>query len=319
MKIWATVSSRTIRASMVCAFLVKTLIDTSIKTKLGDKNLRSELENRAATFDTSVYWSTHNSELSVIAAATKAQASDSAPASKKLYNPYEGDSAGRQLSETVDAFLLRLPPLTTLGTGQWIYIADPRSKSRPLDEDRRGLMGRGGEILEDFEATRAGIEASMAGKPKSAIGKKMTPLRKKLQADLYAAARETGCTSGKWMLFPQADDVNRFWSLVATATADGELGHAAKVAANDGSGISKPRLICIYTEDFSDMEDVRRVLKRLVGMGLVNGKGPWGEERNIYYKADAFTHLGIDSKNDWGLKASLFSSRDVLAEGKGKA
>lgn len=120
------------------------------------------------------------------------------------------------------------------------------------------------------------------------------------------------------MLFPIAEDVNRIWSLVAAATADGELGHAAKVATDDGSGNQGSRLICIYTEDFSDKEDVKRVLKRLVGMGLVNGKGPMGEERGIYYKADAFTHLGIDSKNEWGLKASLFSSKDVLAEGKGK-
>lgn len=180
-------------------------------------------------------------------------------------------------------------------------------------------MDRGREILEKLEATRAGIEASMAGKAKSAIGRKLTPLRKQAEADLYAAAREKGCTSGKWMLFPMADDVNRFWSLVATATAAGELGHAAKVATDDGSGNVTSRLICIYTEDFSEKEDVRRVLERLVEMGLVKRKGPMGEERGIYYKADAFTHLGIDSKNGWGLKASLFSSVDVLAEGKEKA
>ena len=180
-------------------------------------------------------------------------------------------------------------------------------------------MANGQEILKDFEGTRAGIEASIAGKAKSTIGRKVTPLRKKVEADLYAAAKQRGCTSGKWMLFPMAEDVDRIWALVATATADGELGHAAKVATDDGSGNQGSRLICIYTEDFSDKEDVKRVLRRLVGMGLVSGKGPMGEERGIYYKADAFTHLGIDSKNEWGLKASLFSSKDMLAEGKGKA
>lgn len=158
----------------------------------------------------------------------------------------------------------------------------------------------------------------MAGKAKSTIGRKVTPLRKQMETDLYAAAKETGCTSGKWMLFPMAEDVNRIWSLVATAVADGELGQAAKVATDDGSGNGGARLICVYTEDFSDKGDVGRVLRRLDGMGLVEGRGPMGEERGIYYKADAFTHLGIDSKNGWGLKASLFSSKEVLAEGKGK-
>ena len=180
-------------------------------------------------------------------------------------------------------------------------------------------MKRGREILEDFEATNAGIEASMAGKAKSTIGKKLTPLRKQAETDLYTAAKDKGYTSGKWMLFPMPDDVNRVWSLVATATANGELGHAAKVATDNGSsGNATPRLICVYTEDFSDKGDVRRVLGRLVDMGLVKKKGPMGEDRGIYYKADAFTDLGIDSKNGWGLKASLYSSKDVLAEEKGK-
>lgn len=292
----------------------------SIKTKLGDENLRNELEERAATFDVSLYWANHDKELSVAAATAIAQ---SALAPKKLYNMYEGDSAGRQLSETVDSFLARLPPLTTPVDehGHWIYIANPRSKARPTDADRAGLMERGREILEELEAAKAGIEASTAGKAKSTIGKKLTPLRKQAEADIYAAAKEKGCTSGKWMLFPTADDVNRIWSLVATATANGELGHAAKVAADDGSGNATPRLVCVYTEDFSDMRDVRRVLGRLVDMGLVmkkKKKGPMGEERGVYYKADAFTDLGIDSKNEWGLKASLYSSRDVLGEDKGK-
>ena len=291
-----------------------------IKTRLGDEQLRSELEQRAASFDPSVYWSGHHNELSVVAATAIAQSSNSALAPKKPYNMYEGNPAGRQLSETVASFLLRLPPLTTNvdNNGYWIYIADPRSKSRPTDKDRAGFMRRGQEILEDFKVTKAGIEASMAGKAKSTIDRKLTSLRKQTEADLYAAAKEKGHTSGKWMLFPMADDVNRIWSLVATATANGELGHAAKVATDDGSGNVRPRLICVYTEDFSDKEDVRRVLERLVDMGLVKRKGPMGEERGIYYKADAFTGLGIDSKNEWGLKASLFSSKDVLAEEKEK-
>jgi len=29
--------------------------------------------------------------------------------------------------------------------------------------------------------------------------------------------------------------------------------------------------------------------------------------------ADAFTYLGINSGNEWGIKASLFSSKDILS------
>lgn len=81
------------------------------------------------------------------------------------------------------------------------------------------------------------------------------------------------------MLFPRPDSVERIWRLVADGTASGELGMAAKVATDDGRGESAARLICIYTEDFSNAEDVKRVLKRLKSMGLLDAAG-----RDIYYK-----------------------------------
>ena len=34
--------------------------------------------------------------------------------------------------------------------------------------------------------------------------------------------------------------------------------------------------------------------------------------RSLIMVADAFTHLGISSGNEWGIKASLFSSKDLL-------
>lgn len=45
----------------------------------------------------------------------------------KLHNPYEGRTAGRQLSETVEQFLRRLPPATTQVSHEtpWIFIANP--------------------------------------------------------------------------------------------------------------------------------------------------------------------------------------------------
>lgn len=119
------------------------------------------------------------------------------------------------------------------------------------------------------------------------------------------------------MLFPSPADVDRCWGLVAEGTANRELGSAAKVAPDDDSG--RARLICVYTKDFSDRADVKRVAERLKAMGLLRkkGLGLGDEDRGIYYKADAFTHLGITSGNVWGLKASLYSSKELLAGGGG--
>ena len=102
--------------------------------------------------------------------------------------------------------------------------------------------------------------------------------------------------------------MNRIWDIIAHATAAGELGHAAKVAADDGSGNAKARLICVYTEDYNDKSEVQRVLQALNRMGFIQG------DRGIYYKADAYTHLEINGGNEWGLKASLYASKDVLKD-----
>lgn len=140
-------------------------------------------------------------------------------------------------------------------------------------------MTAGKHLLSEFSKDKARIESSMTGRPQSSITKAITPLRKIVEKAILTAAKEKGCTAGKWMLFPLPDSVNRIWSIVADGTASGELGMAAKVATDDGRGENVARLICIYTEDFSDMDDVKRVLKRLKSMGLLDAAG-----RDIYYK-----------------------------------
>ena len=154
----------------------------------------------------------------------------------------------------------------------------------------------------------------MAGKYKSLTTRQIKPHRRQLEHSLLALARETNCISGKWMLFPSPSDVNSAWSLVTHATVAGELGHAAKVATDDGT--QNTRLICIYTPDFSDKGDIKRVLERLLAMGLCNKNGAIGEGKAIYYKADAYTYLELMGGNEFGLKATLFSSWEILGEGK---
>lgn len=117
--------------------------------------------------------------------------------------------------------------------------------------------------------------------PDATLARQLAPLRHTLQQDLLAAAKFARCTSGKWMLFPAPADVDRVWGLVATGTARGELGIAAKVATDGGEGEGKPRLVCVYTGDFSEAGDVRRVVEGLVGMGLVDRSGTG---KGVYYK-----------------------------------
>ena len=106
--------------------------------------------------------------------------------SRKAFNIYEDYTSGRQLSETVETFMKRLPPLTTsmIEYGPWIYIANPYSPRSQPREDQATFVRKGHELLEEFTALKAGIEASMPGKAQTVIGRKVTKSQTST-ADLY--------------------------------------------------------------------------------------------------------------------------------------
>jgi len=105
------------------------------------------------------------------------------------------------------------------------------------------------------------------------------------------------------MLFPSLDHASETWLRVVEAVIANKLGTAAKIATDGDT-----RLICIYTKDFSDLDDVRRVLEAMVDLGFTSKDAA----RGIYYKCDAFTHLDIMANNDYGLAASLYASKELL-------
>lgn len=82
------------------------------------------------------------------------------------------------------------------------------------------------------------------------------------------------------MLFCPPAEVNDVWDIIAKATANNELGIAAKVAPRPADDdFRKDRLVCVYTADFADKTDVGRVLQKLRELRLVEIRG-----RPIYYK-----------------------------------
>jgi len=233
-----------------------------------------------------------------------------------LFNRLEGETSARQLHETIAEFLIRLPPRSSFDIGPWIWIENPhlkgKEKARESIGNSRRLTERGQALLEEYDSQRAVIESGMTGKAQSAVTRKLTPLRKKLKEELIQVAVGERRLSGKWMLFPGEDQVDRTWRTIAENVANDRLGTTAKIAAGASTGSS--RLICVYTKDFTDEADVKRVLEALTEMGLGIKEG-----RGIYYKCDAYTHWDIGSGNPYGLQASLYSSRDMLGGGSAGA
>lgn len=214
---------------------------------------------------------------------------------------WPGLESAWQRDESINAFLARKPPanpLTTTDDG-WLWVGCPTLPIAQVRGDKSpdliSLQQRGSALLEAFKR-----ESELEVRP---------PDSSHLERDLRALAIGTDVTYGKWMLFPGAANLERYWRTVATATVEGRLGPTSKSAVlNPGNSDT---LICVYTYDFSDRDDVERVLKALVDVGLCSAEG-----KPIYYKCDAYTYLGITSKNEYKLRASLYSSRDILCNKK---
>lgn len=229
-------------------------------------------------------------------------------------HPHDGLAHCRQIRETVDEFLHRLPASTTTDAdvGPWIRIANRESDTGYTCGNIRVLTEGGQDLLDAFAEKLSNLQDEHSkNKTKAALTRKINTERRKLEADLLRVACETNVKVGKWMLFPSIEYLDDTWSTVARATAKGTLGVDAKVATDSGN--HGGRLICVYTKDFSDKEDIRRVLVKLIDLGLVPSGKEGGTGRPIYYKCDSYTYLDIKSGNQWGLKPSMHSSTDILA------
>ncbi|KAH9841249.1 DNA polymerase ii large subunit-like protein [Teratosphaeria destructans] len=226
------------------------------------------------------------------------------------YNHFEGHSGAWQHRETIDDFLKRLPvgdPDTQTFDG-WVWVASAKIRRSHLKRegktDTNAFVEGGFELLAVYDSKKAQLESDNPNKPPGTITRYLRPCREQLEDDLHALAVKTGTTSGKWMIFPKTDDLPRTWRLVAEATAEGRLGHTSKCTTYDPNDTKDERVICVYTYDFTDTADVRRVLNGLAELGLIVGP--------IYYKCDAYTYLGIKSKNPYKLRASMYSSQELL-------
>lgn len=293
----------------------------NVDNPAGDESETTQLEKEAAEYDPKEYWATiHPHLLSTIQYRNQQREHAKQAEKEKMASlPIEmdidtdttqilpQDKPGKH--ESSAEFLQHLPASSTKADtiGPWIYIHTPHIER--LNDDVAEFKRKGREALSAFENEEARLRYENDCKGGSAVtlARKVRPLQRELEEHIYTLARETNCITGKWMMFITADRVDRYWSAVAEATINGHLGIAAKVATDDGGAGNKTRLIAVYTRDYEDRQDVKRVLKKLVDLNLVK-RG----ERPIYYKRDALTYLEIMSNNKFGLKATSCSSADVL-------
>ena len=93
------------------------------------------------------------------------------------------------------------------------------------------------------------------------------------------------------------------WTTITRAVERGQLGPHTKVSTTrpNPPANSDKHVICVYTSDYRDREDVMRVLRMLRAMGI---------EERLYYKEDAATVAGNYRRGS----ASLYESRAGTAQ-----
>ncbi|KAK3384784.1 hypothetical protein B0H63DRAFT_170599 [Podospora didyma] len=283
----------------------------------GDEATKAALQARVDAFDADSWWSTQKKITSLTFRTDPIKTEGG-----HLHNRFEGLPGAWQLTESIGAFLTRLPPATTdwMSGLDWIRVANPYIPGDKDDDNSSNiaLFSKGGqERLQMLSEFMKVTEASKLGPfiKKSNIAKE----RAEVIQILRDLAVHLNVLSGKWMLFPEPSKVNDVWATVVRATANNELGICAKVESRVKS--EKERLICVYTNDFRDKNDIARVLNRMRELGLVRAGG-----KQIYYKCgashpililefiislrmniDAWTHIGIYGGNEWNIPASMVS------------
>lgn len=92
--------------------------------------------------------------------------------------------------------------------------------------------------------------------------------------------------SGKWLIFANISNIDELWAKIKKATEEGKLGDSAKVATakpNPNATNQATKVICVYTYNWTDEKDVKRVREELRLLGITN---------KIPYKADEDTLSG---------------------------
>jgi hypothetical protein len=112
--------------------------------------------------------------------------------------------------------------------------------------------------------------------------------------------------NGKWMLFIPDDEINAAWDTIRTAVEEGKLGDTAKVATakpNPNALDRHRKLICVYTYDAEDKEDVVRILQALRDLGFQQG---------LTYKTDEATLAGEYSFNTAGPVSLYYAYKETV-------
>lgn len=102
------------------------------------------------------------------------------------------------------------------------------------------------------------------------------------------------------ILFFSRSKIDATWTAIAKAVVSGTSGTAANMFESDSGEQESYYVICVYTEDFTNKEEVWAAEQSLRKLGITE---------ILRYKPDIYTTLGIYSGNEWGIRPTIYQSR----------
>ena len=100
--------------------------------------------------------------------------------------------------------------------------------------------------------------------------------------------------TGKWMIFEEQDKIDMLWGkVVYHLCVERQKGYAKVSTWKKG----ERHVICIYVDDYTNLEEVNGLRKALRAIGV---------NKPIGFKPDAYTHLGIYKENAWKIRPSRY-------------
>ncbi|CAD6543376.1 hypothetical protein LMG28140_03911 [Paraburkholderia metrosideri] len=102
----------------------------------------------------------------------------------------------------------------------------------------------------------------------------------------------SGDRTGKWCIFAPNVDVDSAWAKIKSAVDSDNL-FCAKVSTGLRSLRRDGHVICVYTRDWEDRQDIFRVREILRSLGFVEELG---------YKRDIDTLNGVYGPGEWYLR-----------------
>jgi len=76
--------------------------------------------------------------------------------------------------------------------------------------------------------------------------------------------------SGKWLIFEHISQIDKLWVKIREATINGLLGGSSKTSTAKPNPNASDKVICVYTADFSDKEDIERIENNIRKIGIEN-------------------------------------------------